>query len=90
MPYVSGGYAKASFTHEVYVGATLDNTTHTKNEGWYVGGGLDWLVFRSVMRHYDFDASTGIAFTPAGAPVNSRTVAPTTDTIMARLSLKLP
>jgi outer membrane immunogenic protein len=93
MPYVTGGYASARFTHEVFVGAALDNTMSTRNQGWYIGGGVDWIVSPGWIagieyRHYEFDANTGIAFTPAGAAVNFRSLDATADTLMARVSWK--
>ena len=93
MPYFTGGYASARFTHEVFVGVALDNTMSTRNQGWYIGGGVDWIVTPGWVagieyRHYDFDANTGVAFTPAGVPVNNRSLEATADTVMARLSFK--
>ena len=89
MPYVTGGYATARFTHEVFVGATLDNTMSTRDQGWYIGsGGVDWIVTPGWVagieyRHYEFDTNDSIAFTPAGAPVNARSLDATADSLMA-------
>ena len=95
MPYVTGGYANARFTHEVFTGAApvLNNTASTRNNGWYVGGGVEWIVSPGwtagvEYRHYEFDTNTDIAFTPAGTTVNLRSIDASTESVMARVSWK--
>jgi len=101
MPYIAGGYASGRFTHEVFVNTvvaglpvvTLNNTMSTRNQGWYIGGGVDWKVSPGWIagieyRHYEFDDNVGPAFTPAGVLVNNRSLDATADTLMARVSWK--
>ena len=96
MPYVTGGYASARFAHEVWtplVGAvqTLSNSASTRNGGWYVGGGFEWVVSPGwttglEYRHYEFDSAIQTAITPAGVLLNDRRIDGSTDTITARVS----
>jgi outer membrane immunogenic protein len=60
MPYVSGGFANASFSQAFCVpgACPFDNAT-ASHDGYYIGGGVDWAVFNSWVvgveyRHYDF------------------------------------
>jgi opacity protein-like surface antigen len=99
MPYLTGGFASARFAHEVWslpgVGGvqTLQNSASTRNNGWYLGGGLEWAISPGwstgiEYRHYDFDSATGPAFTPTGVLVEPhRVIDPQgTDMVTARVS----
>jgi|SRR5215475_57747 len=99
MPYLTGGYASARFAHEVWSlpgagGAqTLLNSASTRNNGWFIGGGVEWAISPGWTagvdyKHYEFDRETGPAFTPAGALVTpNRVIDPDgTDVITARVS----
>jgi outer membrane immunogenic protein len=70
LPYVSGGYANASFNQALcFPGACeIGRSSH---EGSYIGGGLDWAVWGGLVvgleyRHYDFQTERVTPFTAAG------------------------
>jgi opacity protein-like surface antigen len=95
MPYVTGGYAVGNFENSSRASAppnALFDTGHTRNDGWYIGGGVEWAVSPGwsaglEYRHYEFDAVDVRLFTPLGQPSGDfRHVDPTTDTIAARVS----
>jgi opacity protein-like surface antigen len=97
MPYVTGGYASGRFTYQAHTitppTLTLFETASTRNNGWYIGGGVEWLVSPGwtvgvEYRHYDFDVDTTQAFSPSGSPTFLRTIDPTTDSVTARVSWK--
>ena len=95
MPYVTGGYASARFTHEVFVGVALDNTMSTRNQGCYIGGGVDWIVSPGWIagieyRYTDLGSET---FTVSPPPALNASPYPasadyTTHTVTFRLNYK--
>src|SRR5215813_12927812 len=80
MPYITGGYANAGFDFENRVpvapgfGATaLHEEAHTRLNGWYIGGGFEWVISPGwtsgiEYRHYEFDSNTTNAFSRDGTP----------------------
>jgi opacity protein-like surface antigen len=93
MPYLSGGYANAAFDYRASTKATgveLEEA-HTRNNGWYAGGGFEWTVSPGwttglEYRHYEFDDKQTRAFTPGVGVNGPTTMGATTDTVMARVS----
>jgi outer membrane immunogenic protein len=97
MPYVTGGYANAAFSHESFDNGTVGNVLLGQERfgGWYIGGGFDmalshgWTIGLEY-RHYEFDTSTLSTHTTAGVgPVEFRAVDPSLDTLLLRVSWKL-
>jgi outer membrane immunogenic protein len=93
MPYVTGGYAIGSFEFDAQdVPPTFTEQAKARTGGGYIGGGIDWAVWDNWIlgaeyRHYAFSSKTVTSAysTGGGEPVN---FAPSTDTIMARVSYK--
>jgi outer membrane immunogenic protein len=90
MPYLTGGYGNGSFQFNGQsAGAVEQASSH--NGGGYVGAGVDYAITHNWIvgaeyRHYFFNSKTvtdvGTGFT---VPVS---IAPRTDTVLARLSYK--
>ncbi len=91
MIYGTGGYARAGdetraltiATNTVFAGT--DFTHH--HDGWYWGGGLEWLLLRNFSvgvdyKHYDFKTVL------SDASVNGRFVKPEADALVLRLTIK--
>ena len=98
MPYATGGYANGSVSTTAVNAATSQTilSSRERQGGWYIGGGVDWAVTSHLIlgveyRHYDFGEDVQIPSTPAGVvlPDNARFVDATSDSITARLSIKL-
>jgi outer membrane immunogenic protein len=96
MPYVTGGYASANFSYRAdnAVG-TLIEQTKTRHDGWYIGGGVEWIMSPGwtagvEYRHYEFNEVTAIPFTNGGVaiPIDIQRVEPSVDSITARVSWK--
>jgi outer membrane immunogenic protein len=99
MPYVAGGYANGDFEFDAQnVPPALAETETAKSSGGtgYVGTGIDWAVTNNWIigaeyRHYGFKTQptigtfSGAAIATGTEPVN---IAPSTDTVMARVSYK--
>ena len=92
MPYLTGGYANGSFEFDAQTLPQPNTTEHASAslDGGYIGAGVDWAFARNwtagaEYRHYAFSAKT---VTATQAPSGSEPVrfAPSTDTVMARLS----
>lgn len=91
MPYVDGGYAETQIIHQFGV----SQSTNDQN-GWYVGGGVDWAASSNVIlgidyRHYDFGSLTVVPVsnvTGVGIPANTWTNRTTMDAVMVRISFK--
>jgi outer membrane immunogenic protein len=90
MVYGAGGYARAGNENRALTIATNalvdDNTKHT--DGWYWGGGLEWLVLRNFTvgvdyKHYDFKSAGTY-----GVGGNARDVKPEADALVLRLTIK--
>jgi outer membrane immunogenic protein len=97
MPYITGGYASAAFTHQsVAVLTQVPNvSSRDRYDGWYLGVGLDWIVAPSWVlgleyRHYDFDATNSIPHDITGAVqvASNKSIEPTLDSVTLRLSWK--
>ena len=62
MPYLTGGYANASFDQKISLNTNSANPfgDHERHSGWYIGGGVDmamshgWTIGLEY-RHYEFD-----------------------------------
>jgi outer membrane immunogenic protein len=94
MPYLTGGYGNGSFQfNSQTTGGSPTDDANTRAGGAYIGGGLDWAALNNWIlgveyRHYFFSAAVGNStYTGAGGGEPIR-FAPTTDTVMARLSYK--
>src|SRR5262249_29169246 len=92
MPYVTGGLCNCSFQFDAQdVGFNETERARANTVGGYIGGGIDWAVTTNWIvgveyRHYAFGSKTvtGVA-TFFTEPVR---FAPSTDTVMGRLSYK--
>jgi outer membrane immunogenic protein len=97
MPYITGGYANSSFEFDAQ---TFAGSGHISEQaratagGGYIGGGIDWALFNTWIlgveyRHYGFSTKTVTAtqINAVGPPSTEPVAfAPSTDTIVARLS----
>jgi outer membrane immunogenic protein len=97
MPYVAGGYASSSFTHQARTSAgVLIETWDQRAKGWYIGTGLDWRIARDWIvgieyRHYDFGDQRIVPFAapPGGLiPFDTMDRSVSLDTVMVRASWK--
>jgi len=98
MPYISGGYANARVDNASFTAAGfLIESTRTRHDGAYIGGGFDWQVWSTPggalvagveYRHYEFQSvtATPILFNGVANPFDAWTLKPRADTIEARLS----
>lgn len=90
MPYVTGGYANAGYDFAVRT-PNLVESAHTRLNGWYIGGGVEWAVSPGwtvgvEYKHYEFDPRSTTAFNPAGAALETVRFDAATDTVSARVS----
>lgn len=99
--YTSGGYATTTIDTRAIVRATgLDAGTafsaHSRNDGWYIGGGIEHALTRNVIvgleyQHLDFGSEKqcpqGNCVTGA-AGFNNRDIDGTADIVRARLTYK--
>jgi opacity protein-like surface antigen len=96
MPYLTGGYASASFD-----GVARQNGTQIETErararlsGWYAGGGVEmalshgWTVGLEY-RHYEFEDKTVVGFAPGGIAIEPWQFDASSDTFTLRASWKL-
>ena len=102
MPYLTGGYASATFPERISIKAAPANPfgDRHRHNGSYIGGGVDkalwhgWIVGLDY-RHYVLDNAhyVPVRFTAIGFPdplIGAENTAKVSlDTIMLRLSLKL-
>jgi outer membrane immunogenic protein len=95
MPYLTGGYANARFEEERRVTATgaLAFFGSARHDGWYIGGGFDWVVSPGwtvglEYRHYELGDAIYNFTIPgdAGAPAEQTRGDVTLDTVMIRTS----
>jgi len=98
MPYISGGYANAQVDNFFFApGGAVFESTRTRHDGAYVGGGFDWQVWNTPggalvagveYRHYEFQGvtATPTLFNGVANPIDAWTIKPRADTIEARLS----
>ena len=85
MPYLTGGYANGSFEFDAQDSFQTERASASLNGG-YIGAGVDWALARNwtvgaEYRHYAFSATT-----VTSTQSNLVTFAPSTDTVMARVS----
>jgi outer membrane immunogenic protein len=97
MAYASGGYANTRVDN-VLIYFTGTDTSRTRHDGAYVGGGVDWQVWSTPggalvagveYRHYEFQSVTVapiIAATGLANTNNTWTLKPHADTVEAKLS----
>jgi outer membrane immunogenic protein len=98
MPYVTGGYANGAFEFDAQnaAGFVIPGFEQAKstNGGGYAGVGVDYAVTRNWIvgaeyRHYFFNSKTVTDVGNAGGFFTlPATIAPRTDTVMARVSYK--
>jgi opacity protein-like surface antigen len=96
MPYATGGFATGSTNFRAIVKTTgvASDMADVRHDGWFLGGGLDWKLARSVVvgleyRHTDLGSASSADINPAtglatGITVTSRAE---TDSVMVRGSL---
>jgi outer membrane immunogenic protein len=97
MPYFTGGYATSGYRLAITNppnGAPGGIAGNGRNTGYYLGGGIDWMVAKDWIlgleyRHYEFDEDRQFLFTGGGAIGGGNAVTdPTVDTIALRVSWK--
>ena len=98
MAYASGGYANTQVDNFAFTAAGFfTESTRTRHNGAYVGGGVDWQVWNTPggalvagieYRHYEFQSVTAPPILFNGLPntFDTWTIKPRVDTIEARLS----
>jgi hypothetical protein len=97
LAYVSGGFASTKVVNIAALGPPFEAGT-TRHNGEYVGGGVDWMVWRSAWgvvvagveyRHYAFRVSSAVpTIFATGLPNfgDTWTITPRADTVSGRLS----
>jgi outer membrane immunogenic protein len=98
MPYVTGGYANGAFQFTAQnIPPTIDiasEAANSNNGGGYIGGGVDYAVTKNWIvgaeyRHYFFSSQTVTGVVTGSEPFTEPvTIAPQTDTVLARVSYK--
>jgi outer membrane immunogenic protein len=94
MPYLTGGFASGAFEFDAQnVPPTVAETATSRNGGGYIGVGLDYAlahnwIIGAEYRHYAFNAKTVNGVAPVVGFTDPVTIAPRTDTVVARLSYK--
>jgi outer membrane immunogenic protein len=94
MPYLTGGFANGSFQFDAQDVFKHTEQARANTSGGYLGGGIDWAVTTNWIvgveyRHYAFSAKTVTGFvTNHSFQTESVRFAPSTDTVMGRLSYK--
>jgi outer membrane immunogenic protein len=100
MPYLTGGYANAALHYNTSLKTPFPflstEEARTRNGGWYIGGGFDWIVAPSwtvglEYRHYEFDSTSVETWTTQptqGQPIERLTQSATSDSIMSRVTWK--
>ncbi len=93
MPYVTGGLANGSFQFDAQDGPDSTDRARANTVGGYIGGGIDWAVTTNWIvgveyRHYAFGSKTVNGVDSRGFINESVRFAPSTDTVMGRLSYK--
>jgi outer membrane immunogenic protein len=88
LPYFKGGYASVytHFSNTPPTASAFNSATH-RHEGWVLGGGLDYAIYKNIIvgvdySHIEFDKQTYFA---GGATFG---VDGSADIVMARLSYK--
>jgi outer membrane immunogenic protein len=90
--YATGGLAQAEIqTRARVIGGGVLSSLQETHPGWFVGGGLEFLLNRHLVfgieyQHLQFDTETHL---DVASPNNSRFIDATSDIVRARLSLKL-
>ena len=98
MPYISGGYASTRFDHTFLAFGVPFETTRTRHDGAYIGGGVDWQIWSNgagalvagfEYRHYEFQTVRAVPIIVATGvpnPADTWDLRPRADTVEARLS----
>jgi outer membrane immunogenic protein len=89
--YGTGGYALASIESTTVSGALFDSS-HERHGGWYLGGGLEWGITKSLSlgveyKHIELDDEVHISSRLPG--IDDRSVDASIDVVQARLTLRL-
>ena len=89
--YGTGGYALASIGSTTVSGA-LFNSSHERHNGWYLGGGLEWGITKTLSlgveyKHIELDDEVHISSRLPG--IDDRSVDASIDVVQARLTLRL-
>jgi opacity protein-like surface antigen len=90
--YGTGGYARANVETRIQqnvIGIVLEPTSQHHN-GWYYGGGLDFLVMKNLAfgveyRHYDFSSAHQMC---TNCTADNRDVKVKADAVLLRLTIK--
>ncbi len=92
MIYGTGGYARAGTESRALTLASgvVVSDVSEHNDGWYWGGGLEWLVLNGFTvgvdyKHYDFKT---VRYNDMAAPGNSRDLKAQADALLLRLTIK--
>jgi outer membrane immunogenic protein len=107
MIFGSGGWASAdlkgaycnSLTGTCDGPGSFANGASRNNNGWYAGGGFDWMVYRGVLadmilgveyQHFDVGGENAFCFNPGCNPVNLNdyNLSAKGDIVRARLTIK--
>jgi opacity protein-like surface antigen len=96
MPYITGGYANASFEGFARVNGTQVQTegAQARLSGWYIGGGVEMALAHGwtlglEYRHYDFEDKTVVGHSPAGVAIEPWRFDASSDSVTLRASWKL-
>ena len=98
LAFASGGWARLNVnSQELTVPPTVFDTTSVHQNGFYIGGGVEYAVTNNIIAgieymHVDvgtaFHASSADAFGPSPPGVNGRNISATEDIVRVRLSVK--
>ena len=96
MPYLTGGYATASISHESYITGSVTGVFQGRDrfDGWYIGAGVEMAIAHGwtmgvEYRHYEFEEQTFLTnFVGGGLTGDVRTVDPSMDAVTLRASWK--
>jgi outer membrane immunogenic protein len=89
--YGTGGYARGLIQiQDRVLGLGGRDQASGYSDGWYAGGGIDFALFRNLFlgieyKHYDL----GRARLGGSGVINARDISATTDSVMARLTIKI-
>jgi outer membrane immunogenic protein len=94
MPYVTAGYAQTRVDNLLNLPNGQYETARTSHDGYYVGGGFDWIAMPHVLltieyRHYEFNGQNATpvnAFTNVAVPGDAWTIKPRADMVTVGLA----
>jgi outer membrane immunogenic protein len=91
MAYVTGGFARTHIDSQglIIAGAVPFSQSSNDHNGWFIGGGFDYMVMPNVIvgvdyKHYDFRSAPHTALI-AG---DSRVISASADSVTGRVSFK--